>query len=82
MAYVVYVLYSKKVDKYYVGETENLTIRLTSHLSGISKYTSIADDWVIVYTEAYPTRLQSVKREREIKRMKSRKYIESLLKKD
>ena len=77
--YFVYILYSKQLDRYYVGQTDNIEKRLQSHLSGISKYTSSAKDWTIVYTETFQTREHAIKRENEIKRMKSRRYIESLL---
>ena len=49
--YFLYILYSKKVDRYYVGSTDNIEKRLESHLVGISRYTAIADDWVVVYSE-------------------------------
>ena len=79
MAYFVYILYSKKIDKYYVGETDKVESRLNSHRKGISRYTSIADDWVLVYLEYYNSRTEAIQRERAIKRMKSRKYIEDLI---
>jgi len=80
MSYYVYILYSRKADRYYVGETENVDIRLKSHLSGISRYTSIADDWTVVHTEPFNSRSDAIRREKDIKRKKSRKYIESILK--
>jgi putative endonuclease len=79
MPYSVYILYSRIADKYYVGESEDVNARLQSHLSGISKFTSIADDWKLVYIEQYETRTEAVRRERNIKRKKSRKYIEWLI---
>jgi len=78
--FYVYILYSKITDKYYTGQTDDLKQRLQSHLSGISGYTSKATDWQLVYSESYPTRQLALKREREIKSMKSRKYIEQLIK--
>jgi len=77
--YFVYIIYSLKSDRYYVGQSIDVESRLSSHNNGISKYTSVADDWEIVYTEAYPSRSEAIGRERQIKRMKSRKYIESLI---
>jgi putative endonuclease len=59
MSYFVYILYSKEKDKYYVGETVNIEERIKSHRSGISRYTSIADDWVLVHSEEFPTRLEA-----------------------
>ena len=79
MPYYIYILYSQKVDRYYVGESEDISNRLHSHLSGISKYTSISDDWIVVYTESFTRRVDAIKRENEIKKKKSRNYIEWLI---
>ena len=76
---VVYILFSAKVNKYYVGQTDDLTARLLSHNSGLSPFTSIANDWKLVYSENFKTRSESRKRESNIKRKKSRKYIEWLI---
>jgi putative endonuclease len=45
----------------------------------MSPYTSIANDWRLVYTEEFEDRTSAIKREREIKKKKSRKYIEFLI---
>jgi putative endonuclease len=74
-----YILYSDHLDRYYTGQTENLEERLQSHLSGISGFTSKAKDWIVVYAETFATREEAIKRESEIKRKKSRKYIEWLI---
>ncbi|MFH0736277.1 MAG: GIY-YIG nuclease family protein [bacterium] len=76
-----YIIYSKTLDKYYIGSTENIEDRLARHKRGSSKFTSRAKDWVLVYSEKYDTKSEAIKREYEIKRQKSRKYIESLIKK-
>jgi predicted GIY-YIG superfamily endonuclease len=52
-----------------------------NHNSGISKFTSRANDWVLKYVEVFETRALAAKREREIKSKKSRKYIEWLVEK-
>ncbi|MCW5909050.1 MAG: GIY-YIG nuclease family protein [Chitinophagales bacterium] len=80
MAYTVYILYSKQSDKYYVGHTDNLTRRIEEHNSGQTRYTSAtASDWRVVYTQQFATRSDAMKREREIKHKKSRRYIEWLV---
>ena len=79
MPYFVYILYSRSVDRYYVGETDDIKSRLLSHLAGKSRYTSIAKDWKCVYSEEYSTRKEAIQRERAIKAKKSRKYIEGLI---
>jgi putative endonuclease len=79
MAYHTYIIYSLKLDKFYIGHTEELEIRLTQHNSGISTFTAKASDWQLVYSEHYETRELARKREMEIKKKKSRKYIEWLI---
>ena len=79
MPYFVYILYSQKVDRYYIGESEEVANRLKSHLSGISRYTAIADDWKLMYTETFDLRGDALRREKEIKKKKSRNYIEWLI---
>lgn len=77
--FFVYILYSAKIDRYYVGQTDHILNRMCDHLSGKSPYTSIAKDWILMYTESYATRSESLKRENAIKRKKSRKYTEWLI---
>ena len=75
----VYILYSKQIDKYYVGHTENIELRVQRHNEGSTRFTSQTHDWVLVYTETYNTKGEAMKRENEIKRKKSRKYIMGLV---
>jgi putative endonuclease len=77
--FYVYILQSKVDLSFYVGQTEDLEIRLTKHNEGGSKYTSSKIPWDLVYFEEFDTRSESVRREREIKSKKSRKYIEYLI---
>jgi len=74
-----YILYSAKIDHYYIGYTENLSTCLENHLAGGSRFTSRADDWKLVYQEEYAVKFDDIKREREIKRMKSRRCIEAMV---
>ena len=79
MAYTTYIIYSPILNKYYIGYTENLEVRLEQHNTGISTFTSKANDWRLVYSEQFPTRELAKAREMEIKKKKSRKYIEWLI---
>jgi len=76
MIYWVYILYSETLDKYYVGQTENIDKRLSVH---IQRKNMGAIDWVIKHKEQFENRSQAVKRESEIKRKKRRSYIEWLI---
>ncbi|MBY0426275.1 MAG: GIY-YIG nuclease family protein [Cytophagales bacterium] len=76
-----YILYSKKLDKYYVGATgDTLDERLRKHNSHHKGFTGKGGDWVVVYSEDYPEKSKAFFREREIKAWKSRKKIEELVK--
>jgi len=77
--YFVYIIYSRQINKYYVGSTENIDLRIQRHNSGTTRFTSQTKDWKLVYSEQLPSKSVAIKREYEIKRKKSRKYIESLI---
>ena len=79
--YFVYLLYSKSYDRYYVGQCEDLIIRLARHNARAVPSTKAYAPWEMVYSESYSTRSLASQREREIKNKKSRKYIEFLLSK-
>ena len=82
MTTTVYILYSREVDKYYIGCTEDtITERLRRHLSNHRGFTSRAKDWALVYSEIFDTRTEAVKRERELKGWKSRSRIKELIEK-
>ena len=75
----VYIIYSEKINGYYTGMTDNLEWRLFRHNDGWGKYTKRGIPWKIVYTETFLVKSAALKREREIKNKKSRKYIEELI---
>jgi putative endonuclease len=75
----VYILYSNKLDRYYTGSTDDLEWRLERHNSGWGRFTKKGIPWKLVYNEEYTTKSAALKREREIKKKKSRKYIEELI---
>ena len=77
----VYILYSKKLDKYYIGFTENLNQRLDFHLndSQTRKFTYKADDWELIFIIECESKNQGLSIEKHIKSMKSRIYIQNLL---
>ena len=79
MSFSVYILYSKKLDKHYIGCTSDLKKRVGEHNSGISTFTSKASDWELKHSEQFESREEAMKREKEIKSKKSRKYIEWLI---
>ena len=79
MKYYVYILYSQSRDRYYIGYTHNPQERLQEHNLGATSSTRPGRPWILVYTEEYGNKVEAIRREREIKKMKSKKYIESMI---
>lgn len=75
----LYILYSHKRDRYYVGHTADLLGRLRAHNSNHPGFTGNTRDWIVVYKELFETRELADEKEREIKKWKSRKLIEKLV---
>ena len=77
--YFVYIIYSKKRDSFYIGYTANINSRITKHNAGATISTKSGIPWELVYSEQYVTKTEAIKREKAIKKKKSRKYIEYLI---
>jgi putative endonuclease len=75
----VYILFSKQLDRYYIGHTtEPLEERLRKHLSNHTHWTSRAKDWTIVHREVLLDKSTAYKRELQVKGWKNRTRIEAL----
>ena len=75
-----YILYSKILDKFYIGHTaENLEERLHKHLSNHKGFTAKSKDWEIIYSETFETKSEAYKREMQIKSWKSKIKITKLI---
>ncbi len=84
MNYYIYILYSNKADKYYVGYSPNPDKRLSEHNSyeNKSKFTAKYQPWELKATFVVSDNAGSaMKVERFIKRQKSRRFIEELIRK-
>jgi len=72
--FYTYIIYSESIDKYYIGYTHDLALRLERHNNGWGKYSSKGIPWKLVYQKYLVPCLMQLK-----EKMKSRKYIESLI---
>ena len=77
--FFVYILRSEQFGIFYVGHTDDLDKRVGEHQAGRSPYTKFRGPWKLVYVEVFSTRGEAMRREGEIKRRKSRRYIERLV---
>jgi putative endonuclease len=75
-AYWAYVLQNPD-GRFYIGSTADLTARLDQHNAADdgSKFTHKHGPWVLVWSEPHETRAAAVQRERQIKGMKSARWI-------
>ena len=76
MSFYVYIIYSSSKDRYYIGQTEDLSTRVQEHNQ---RENLGANDWILKYSEEFDSRSEAMKRELEIKSKKRRAYIEGLI---
>ncbi len=79
MPHYTYIIQSQTTDSFYVGSTHDPSLRLQHHNDGWTKSTKSGIPWKLVYLEEHLTKSDAIHREFEIKRMKSRVYIERLI---
>jgi putative endonuclease len=79
--FTVYVLYSERFEKIYIGFTSDLEARFKSHNELATKgWTIRYRPWEIFYTEVFETKTAAMKREKELKSGRGREFIWSLVK--
>ena len=74
-----YILFSDKLNKYYIGACTDIERRLYEHNIGHSKFTSLGIPWIVKFKKEFDTLLEAKQYESMIKKKKSRKFIESLI---
>jgi putative endonuclease len=67
--YTVYINYSEKFDKYYIGQTENIESRLLLHNSGLVKSTSPYIPWINVLLIEKSSRSEAMLLEKKLKNL-------------
>jgi putative endonuclease len=78
MQYFVYILFSKSLNKYYIGSSSNIEDRLKKHNQIHKGYTASGQPWILVYHEAYCKKAEALLREKQLKNWKNRHSIENL----
>ena len=76
----VYIIYSQKLDKYYIGFSSNVEDRLLKHNRKSKGFSSLGKPWMLVFTEIFDTKKEAMHREKQLKGWKNRDRIESLFK--
>ena len=78
--YTVYILYSEKFDKIYIGLTQNLEQRIISHNElGKKGWTIHFRPWKLIHKEEYETKSEAILRERYLKSGKGREWLHAFV---
>ena len=69
MEYIVYILFSEKLNRFYTGSTSNIDIRLHLHKNApVNKYTHGANDWILLFSIYCDNKSQMLSIEKHIKK--------------
>jgi len=77
--YAVYIIYSSKLDKYYIGSSADVIGRLRRHNSHSKGFTSAGRPWILVYTEDHSNKHDAESRELQLKKWRNRERLKTLL---
>ena len=79
--YFIYILYSRKIDRYYVGTTDDVAKRLVEHNSGLynNSFTSKGIPWDLRLSFECDSSEAAYDLERFLKKMKSRIFLEKVI---
>jgi len=73
--FTVYVIESTQTDFYYIGQTNNLSRRLSRHNENQVTSTKGRGPFEVVLSERYDTRSEAMQRERELKSGQGREWL-------
>jgi putative endonuclease len=79
--FYTYILFSVRLNRYYIGTTDDVVRRLEEHNNAFYEdaYTSKGIPWNLLLLIVCDSSSEAYRLEAFIKRMKSRKFIEKLL---
>jgi putative endonuclease len=72
----VYILYSDRLQGYYIGQTNNVQDRLARHNDGRENYTSKFTPWKLVWFCEKANRNEAMILERKLKNLSKRRVEE------
>jgi putative endonuclease len=77
--FIIYAIYNKNADKYYIGQTADIQKRLQEHNDHtFQTYTSrFQGTWELIYKESVATRSEALVREKQLKSFRGREFIRS-----
>ena len=75
-----YILYSRSINRFYIGSTSDVQIRLERHNRGYEKYTRKGRPWLLVWSTANATRGEAYRLELKLKNLNHKRLIAFILK--
>ena len=73
----VYILYSEKRSRYYVGQTSDINKRLEKHNQGYVASTKGGTPWRLVLQIEVLSRKEAIVLERKIKKRGAKRYLDN-----
>ena len=80
MPLFVYILYSDKLNKFYKGQTNDLSDRLARHNGGYELATEPGRPWLLMWSVEKANRSEAVVLESKIKNLSADRLIKFMLK--
>jgi putative endonuclease len=74
--YAVYILFSTTTNKFYIGQTNDLNLRLIRHNDQMVKSTMNGVPWVVIWSRNVETRKEALILERKIKGRGASRFID------
>ena len=74
----VYILYSKKIERYYTGMTSQIEKRIESHNTGKSVYTKKGIPWELKWQSEGIAKKEAMELEKRIKKRGASRFISDM----
>jgi putative endonuclease len=74
--FVVYILYSHSLKKFYTGFTADLEQRILFHNSGMNNFSKKGIPWILIKTFELPDKYTAMMLEKQIKKNGAKRYLE------
>ena len=78
--FIVYILFSATLEKYYIGYTgQSIQQRLSHHLANHKGFTAKAKDWKVVHTQNFDNKTAAMSEEKRLKALKSKIRLQQFI---
>lgn len=75
----VYIIKSRRNNRYYIGSTTDIVVRLMEHNRGKNPSTKNRGPWDIVFSQEFTSLPEARRVERKLKSFKSRRIIDKIV---